>query len=108
MGIEYIQNDAIIDGMYRYALTRRWKTPGLGIMWIMLNPSTADANEDDNTIPKVVKISKNHGFGEYYGWNELVKGGVEVHYVPGSHRGILQEPNVEMVADKLRDYIYTE
>ena len=63
MGIEYIQKDAIIAGVYRYALTRRWKTPGLGIMWIMLNPSTADANEDDNTIRKIVKISKNHGFG---------------------------------------------
>jgi aspartate racemase len=51
--------------------------------------------------------SRNHGLGEYYGWNELVNGGVEVHYVPGTHRGILQDPNVELVADKLRNYIHT-
>jgi thioesterase domain-containing protein/acyl carrier protein len=43
-----------------------------------------------------------HGKGVYYGWGELASGGVEVFDVPGNHRGILQEPNVRLLAEKLR------
>jgi thioesterase domain-containing protein/acyl carrier protein len=49
--------------------------------------------------------SDNHGRGVYYGWKELARGGVEVHYVPGTHRGILQEPNVVLLAEELRNCI---
>lgn len=53
----------------------------------------------------IVFKSNNHGRGVYYGWEELVSGGVEVHYVPGNHRGILQEPNVAHLAEILRNCI---
>lgn len=43
-----------------------------------------------------------HGKGVYYGWDELVKGGVEIYDIPGDHRGILQEPNVQVLAEQLR------
>ncbi len=46
--------------------------------------------------------SIDHGKGVYYGWGELATGGVEVFDVPGNHRGILQEPNVRILAEKLR------
>jgi aspartate racemase len=46
--------------------------------------------------------SLNHGQGVHYGWGELVRGGVETHYVPGTHRGILQEPNVDILADQMQ------
>ena len=49
--------------------------------------------------------SDNHGRGVYYGWEELARGGVEVHYVPGTHRGILQEPNVALLAEELYNCI---
>lgn len=44
-------------GLYRYHLWRRWDT-GPSVMWIMLNPSTADADEDDPTIRRCVGYAK--------------------------------------------------
>lgn len=43
---------------YRYTLTREWSTTGTVVPWIMLNPSTADANTDDPTIRRVISFSK--------------------------------------------------
>ena len=44
--------DAVIDptGRYRYRLTRTWDPSLPVVVWIMLNPSTADATQDDATI----------------------------------------------------------
>lgn len=49
-------------GRYRYELTRRW-ADGPTVLWIMLNPSTADAAEDDPTIRRCIGFSKRDGFG---------------------------------------------
>jgi thioesterase domain-containing protein len=49
--------------------------------------------------------SLSHGQGVHYGWGELVRGGVEDYYVPGSHRGIMQEPNVAILAERLQKCI---
>lgn len=49
-------------GTWRYRLRREWLT-GVGeVCWIMLNPSTADAEVDDPTIRKVVGFSQRWGF----------------------------------------------
>lgn len=50
------------DGAYRYALGRRWGD-GPAIVWVMLNPSTADATTDDPTIRRVVGFSRAWGAG---------------------------------------------
>ena len=46
--------------------------------------------------------SIDHGKGVYYGWEELVQGAVEVFEVPGNHRGIFEEPNIQVLARHLK------
>jgi hypothetical protein len=58
-------------GTYRYLLSRDWSTiedvEGMPprkrrLLWVMLNPSTADATQDDQTIRKVIAFSMRWGF----------------------------------------------
>jgi len=51
------------DGLYRYTLSRVWDRSKPMILWIMLNPSTADGKQDDRTIRKIGKFSDDFGFG---------------------------------------------
>lgn len=75
--------DATISacGRYRYALTRRMlglssealSRPSL--CWLMLNPSTADAADDDPTIRKVMGFTRRNGYGvaivvKLFAWRE--------------------------------------
>lgn len=47
---EFPLTGAILDGPYRYRLWRIWDRALPMVCWVMLNPSTADATEDDPTI----------------------------------------------------------
>lgn len=49
------------DGKYRYLLTRRWALTGTHCVWLMLNPSTATASEDDNTVNRITGYSRRWG-----------------------------------------------
>ena len=49
-------------GKYRYRLTRRW-SDGPTLTFVMLNPSTADADFDDPTIRRCVNFAKREGCG---------------------------------------------
>lgn len=51
------------DGRYRYRLTRRWNHELPTLPFIMLNPSTADAEQDDPTIRRCVGFARTFGFG---------------------------------------------
>ncbi len=48
-------------GKYRYRLTRTLSGPGMPLVFVMLNPSTADASIDDPTIRRCI------GFGDRFG-----------------------------------------
>ena len=65
---EYIIKDAILsaDNVYRYRLERIWNEGKPKVLFIMLNPSTADALEDDATIGKIVKFADRWGYGGVY------------------------------------------
>lgn len=51
-----------LDGVYRYHLWRRLGPGDRSLGFVMLNPSTADANEDDPTIRKCVGFARTLGY----------------------------------------------
>lgn len=54
------------DRKYRYALWRIWDESLPLVLYICLNSSIAEEVEDDNTIKKLKKVSRNNGFGGFY------------------------------------------
>lgn len=65
MPTAYLENDAVISscGQYRYLLRRTWDYGKLRALLVMLNPSTADATQDDATIRSCVRLLSGHGCG---------------------------------------------
>jgi hypothetical protein len=51
------------DGRFRWVLTRCWDSTRRMLCWIMLNPSTADAEVDDATIRACVQYARAWGYG---------------------------------------------
>jgi hypothetical protein len=50
-------------GRYRYRLDRTWDPELARVCWVMLNPSTADADANDPTLNRCIGYSKAWGFG---------------------------------------------
>lgn len=61
----YLENDAVISecGKYRYLLRRTWDHKKPRALLVMLNPSTADARQDDATIRSCVRLLSGLGYG---------------------------------------------
>ena len=57
------------DRKYRYALWRIWDKEQPIVMFVGLNPSTANESTNDPTINRVVAIARNLGFGGVYMMN---------------------------------------
>ncbi len=60
-GAELVRG-AWLDGPYRYLLWRRW-ADAASVLFVMLNPSTADALRDDPTIRRCLGYARAWGFG---------------------------------------------
>lgn len=60
-----MNKNAIISACdrYRYALTRVWDEVLPVLVFCMLNPSTADASQDDPTIRRCIGFAKREGCG---------------------------------------------
>ena len=64
---KYLENDAVISDCckYRYLLRRTWDYKKPRALLIMLNPSTADARQDDATIRSCVRLLSGLGYGSF-------------------------------------------
>ncbi|MEP7214721.1 MAG: DUF1643 domain-containing protein [Anaerolineaceae bacterium] len=51
------------SGAYRYRLWREWDPALPGVTFVMLNPSSADAEHDDPTIRRCMSFARSWGFG---------------------------------------------
>lgn len=51
------------DRIFRYQLTRIWDDSKGKVLFIMLNPSTADASVDDPTVRRCMKYAEDWGYG---------------------------------------------
>lgn len=60
----YLHSEADIseDGIYRYSLSRRLSMGERAILFVGLNPSTADGLKDDPTIRKCAGFARQWGF----------------------------------------------
>ena len=54
------------DRKYRYWLSRIWDDTKPKVMFIGLNPSTANEDKDDNTIRRVIGYARDWGYGGVY------------------------------------------
>ncbi len=51
------------DGQYRYLLGRHISDTPCRLLFIMLNPSTADAKKSDSTITRCINFARDWGYG---------------------------------------------
>ncbi|ARV57485.1 non-ribosomal peptide synthetase [Nostocales cyanobacterium HT-58-2] len=53
--------------------------------------------------------SQDHAVGvqsdPFLGWGKIITGGIDLHYIPGSHTTLFDEPHVRVLADKLKEYL---
>ena len=63
LGLDRDDRSAVISpcGLYRYRLGRRW-SDGPAVMFLMLNPSVADAEQPDPTMTRCVNYAKAWGY----------------------------------------------
>ena len=75
------------NGIYRYALWRFWNYQAArdgearSVMFIMANPSTAEAWRDDPTVRKCAKYARGWGYDGLYIGNLFAH--IATHFVPG-------------------------
>lgn len=65
--MKMLERDAVISecGRYRYTLRRTWEHDKARVLFVMLNPSTADASIDDATIRSCIRLSTELGYGGF-------------------------------------------
>lgn len=87
-----IVKDAVLsrDKIHRYRLTRSWGTNSARVCFIMLNPSTADAEIDDPTIRRCMGFAKSWEYGGIIVVNLYAKRATDprnlIDWQPGSQR----------------------
>ncbi len=99
--VDFIDTSADLSpcGLYRYTLMRRWKPGGKRVLWILLNPSTATAETDDQTQKKGV------GFSDQWGFNAMLF--VNLFAYRSTDAKALKTPKVDIVGPENDAWIST-
>jgi hypothetical protein len=65
MSTPYLQASALLSvcARYRYRLDRMWSAEGPRVLFVMLNPSTANSLQDDPTLRRCVAFARAWGCG---------------------------------------------
>jgi len=66
--VNYLEKSANMseDGLYRYSLSRRLSMGENAVLFVGLNPSTADATVDDPTVRRCVGFAQLWGFSWFF------------------------------------------
>ncbi len=102
-----IRSDAIFSkcGRYRRLLIREWDgadNPGY-ILWIGMNPSTADFNVDDPTVFKEQKFTRRWGYGRYVKCNVMDYRATDPKMLLESGIVPCTEENLQTIVDQAKD-----
>ena len=58
------------------------------------------------TLFNAAEAFKDRVFAEDRGWGALAARGVTVHTIPGNHYTLLNEPQVQVLAEQLEHYLH--
>jgi len=70
---------------YRYNLIREWDPNLKRVLFVMLNPSTADGESDDPTIRRCINFAKSWGYGSLEVVNLFAWRATEPKELKGNH-----------------------
>lgn len=96
----YLAMDAEVSecGRYRYWLSRRLSMGERAILFVGLNPSTADASQDDPTIRRCVDYARRWGFDWLYMGNLMAFRSTDPKGLPGDSLAAVGPMNAEALA----------
>lgn len=94
------------DRKHRYYLSRVWDDSLPKVMFIGLNPSTANENEDDPTIRRVMAISERLGYGGVYMCNCFSYVSTDPRMLVANNDNTENDKHLLMVKELVRDVIF--
>jgi amino acid adenylation domain-containing protein len=61
------------------------------------------------TLFRTSDENRYEAIGEKYdpqlGWGDIITGGIDMNYIPGSHLTVMEEPHVQVIAEQLKVYL---
>ena len=94
------------DRKYRYSLWRIWDSALPYVMFIGLNPSTANEDENDATIRSVERISKHNGYGGFYMMNCFPYVSTDPKKLYCCSHSVYNEECLKTVSEHCKDVIF--
>ncbi|MBW4476883.1 MAG: amino acid adenylation domain-containing protein [Tolypothrix brevis GSE-NOS-MK-07-07A] len=56
--------------------------------------------EDENRYEAIGET-----YDPQFGWGDIITGGIDINYIPGSHLSVMEEPYVQVIAEQLKVYL---